>query len=88
MQAKAAEMTRLASEGMAANEIARKLGANSQTVRNTVRRTIPGAFRRAPAPFVPSDGAVSRSMPHNVGYSTGLPTHHAVSLPRLRFLEN
>lgn len=88
MQAKSAEMTRLAADGMSANEIARKLGVNSDTVMRAVRRTIPGAFRRAPAPFVPSDGAVARSMPHNVGYSTGLPTHHAVSLPRLRFLEN
>lgn len=88
MQAKVAEMTRLAADGMAANEIARKLGVNSDTVMRAVRRTIPGAFRRGPAAFVPAEGAVARHMPHNVGYSTGLPTHHAVSLPRLRFLEN
>lgn len=88
MQANAAEMTRLAADGMTAKEISRRYAIHSNTVMNVVRRTMPGAFRRAPAPFTPSAGAVTRSMPHNVGYSTGLPTHHAVSLPRLRFLEN
>lgn len=87
MPTNAAIMTRHAVDGMPANEIARKLGLNSDTVMRAVRKTIPGAFRRTPAAFVPADGAVARSMPHNVGYSTGLPTHHAVSLPRLKFLE-
>lgn len=85
MQANISDMARLAADGVAANEIARRVGANSQTVRNTVRKILPNAFRRNPVPM-PAAGAVTRMMPHNPGGSTGLPTHHAVSLPRLSCL--
>lgn len=80
------EMLGLTKAGIASNEIARRLGVNAGTVRKTVRKLLPNAFRLMPEIAATKDTAV-RTMPHNSGYSTGLPSAHSISLPRLQCLE-
>lgn len=76
--------------GESASRIADALGLCSTTVMRAVRRIIPEAFRvkLEPAPHNDNDSGVTHKiMPHQVGWSTDPVSHHAVSLPRLRFLE-
>jgi predicted transcriptional regulator len=83
------EMVMRAIAGMTAQRIGEVMGFDDQTVRNTVRRLVPTAFRRSArkvAAFKPAAGAVSRRMPHQIGWSTDPTSHHVVSLPRLRCL--
>lgn len=79
------EMVRMAADGASTRAIAQQFGINKQTVARAVRTVLPQAFRRD-AIMTPSEGVVSRDMPHNAGCSTMRPTHHAISLPKLRCL--
>jgi hypothetical protein len=79
------EMAAMARDGASSHGIGRKFGISGAAVRTAVRKTIPNAFLQVAA-HVPPANAVARAMPHNVGYSTGLPSHHSISLPRLRCL--
>lgn len=84
------EMGRLVEAGWPAEQIGKRMGIDDQTVRNTVRRSMPAAFRRSshvPAPVNDNDGITHRVMPHQIGWSTDPVSHHAVSLPRLKCLE-
>lgn len=83
------EMVRLAEAGWPAEQIGKHMGFDDQTVRNTVRRVAPAAFRRSshvPAPVNDNGAVTHRVMPHQIGWSTDPTSHHAVSLPRLRCL--
>lgn len=84
------EMVRLAEAGWPAEQIGKRMGFDDQTVRNTVRRTHPAAFRRSshvPEAVNDNESVTHRVMPHQVGWSTDPVQSHAVTLPRLRCLE-
>lgn len=84
------EMVRLADAGWPAEQIGKRMGLDDQTVRNTVRRIMPAAFRRSshvPEPVNDNEDTTHRVMPHQIGWSTDPVSHHAVSLPRLKCLE-
>lgn len=76
------EMTK---SGLSSREISRRTGLAPLTVRRRVRKEMEYAFNGR-AQFVPAVGAVARTMPHQVGWSTDPISHHAVSLPRLQCL--
>lgn len=85
------EMVRLAEAGWPAEQIGKRMGFDDQTVRNTVRRILPAAFRRSshvPEPVNDNVSTTHRVMPHQIGWSTDPTSHHAVSLPRLKCLES
>lgn len=83
-----AEMVRMAGDGVSCAEIARKFGFNDQTVRNTVQRDSPGAFRKGAVRGAVNgnNGVIQRRMPHQISWSTDPTQAHMVSLPALQCL--
>ncbi|WP_158673346.1 hypothetical protein [Bosea sp. FBZP-16] len=83
-----AEITRRAAGGESAAVIARALGLNDDTVRNTARRLIPSAFRKGAVRGAVNDNieVIQKRMPHQVSWSTDPTQSHLVTLPRLACL--
>lgn len=81
-------MVRLAEDGHRAAAIAQAMGLNADTVMNTVRRVLPNAFRRTKVEFKPANDTVRCRMPFDMSWSTDPRTHHSITLPRLKCLED
>lgn len=84
------EMVGLADRGVSCAEISRRFGIGDQTVRNTIQRARPHAFKKGSVRGAVNGnlGVTQRCMPHQIGWSTDPTQSHLVSLPRLSCLEH
>lgn len=76
--------------GATLRSTAAAVGFPVDAVARAVRRNIPNAWRRQTSKCVAmenSQNVVRRVVPHQVGWSTDPNSHHHISLPRLRCLE-